>query len=68
LRPTWLKKGGEIGTEGFRFIMQDEHFDDIQLILETPNTERWPEEIKMLEEMTVWAIKDAAGALYKLFV
>jgi deoxyribonuclease-4 len=33
--------------------MQDEHFDDIQLILETPNTERWPEEIKMLEEMTV---------------
>lgn len=42
---------GEIGAEGFRLLMQDEHFDDIPMILETPNTERWPEEITMLYEM-----------------
>lgn len=43
---------GEIGREGFRRIMQDERFDDIPMILETPNTERWPQEIKMLYAMT----------------
>jgi deoxyribonuclease-4 len=42
---------GEIGLEGFYFIMQDERFDDIPLILETPNRDRWLEEIKMLYEM-----------------
>jgi deoxyribonuclease-4 len=42
---------GKIGLDGFRFIMQDERFDGIPLILETPNTERWPKEIKMLYEM-----------------
>lgn len=39
---------GEIGLEAFRFIMQDERFDDIPMILETPNTEIWPEEIDLL--------------------
>jgi deoxyribonuclease-4 len=34
--------------------MQDERFDGIPMILETPNTERWPQEIKMLER---WAGK-----------
>ncbi len=43
---------GEIGLDGFRWIMQDERFDDIPMILETPNTERWPEEIRMLYAMT----------------
>jgi len=43
---------GEIGMEGFRLIMQDERFDEIPMILETPNTERWPEEIRMLYAMT----------------
>jgi deoxyribonuclease-4 len=43
---------GEIGREGFRRIMQDERFDDIPMILETPNKERWPQEIKMLYAMT----------------
>lgn len=43
---------GYIGIEGFEFIMQDARFDDIPLILETPNTNRWPQEIKMLYEMT----------------
>lgn len=42
---------GEIGLEPFRFIMEDERFDDIPLILETPNRERWPDEISMLYEM-----------------
>ncbi|MFH5884274.1 deoxyribonuclease IV [Halalkalibaculum sp. DA3122] len=39
---------GEIGVDAFRLIMQDERFDEIPLILETPNTERWPREIEML--------------------
>ncbi|MDX1618919.1 MAG: deoxyribonuclease IV [Balneolaceae bacterium] len=42
---------GEIGLEAFRFIMQDQRFDDIPLILETPDTDRWPEEIEMLYSM-----------------
>lgn len=43
---------GEIGIEGFKFLMQDTRFDGIPMILETPNTERWPEEIQMLYKMT----------------
>lgn len=42
---------GEIGIDAFRFIMEDDRFDDIPLILETPNTDRWPEEIAMLYGM-----------------
>lgn len=42
---------GQIGKEGFRRIMQDDRFDDIPMILETPNTEHWPEEITQLYEM-----------------
>ena len=42
---------GEIGLEAFRFIMQDQRFDDIPLILETPDTDRWPVEIEMLYSM-----------------
>lgn len=43
---------GEIGLEGFRQIMQDKRFDNIPMILETPNTERWPEEIRILYALT----------------
>lgn len=39
---------GYIGLKGFEWLMQDERLDDIPMILETPNTERWPEEIKLL--------------------
>lgn len=39
---------GEIGLRGFELLMNDERFDDIPMILETPNTERWPEEIELL--------------------
>lgn len=39
---------GEIGLEAFKMIMEDDRFDDIPMILETPDTDRWPEEIEML--------------------
>ena len=39
---------GEIGMTPFELIMKDQRFDDIPLILETPNTERWSDEIEML--------------------
>lgn len=39
---------GTIGTEVFKCIMNDSRFDNIPLILETPNQEIWSEEIKML--------------------
>lgn len=41
---------GMIGIECFRYIMQDARFDGIPLIMETPDEERWPEEIAMLKE------------------
>lgn len=43
---------GEIGLKGFELLMQDERFDDIPMILETPNTENWPEEIKLLYSLS----------------
>lgn len=42
---------GHIGLDAFRFLMQDSRFDDIPMILETPNTENWAEEIAMLYEL-----------------
>lgn len=39
---------GKIGLEGFKLIMRDDRFDDIPMILETPNTDIWPEEIELL--------------------
>ncbi|NGP87949.1 deoxyribonuclease IV [Fodinibius halophilus] len=42
---------GKIGIKGFELLMQDDRFDDIPMILETPNTERWPEEIELLYQM-----------------
>ena len=39
---------GTIGSEAFRFIMQDPRFDNIPLILETPDKSRWAEEILLL--------------------
>lgn len=41
---------GEIGIEGFRALMADRRLDGKPLILETPDTERWSEEIRMLKE------------------
>ncbi|MCC8020134.1 MAG: deoxyribonuclease IV [Rikenellaceae bacterium] len=42
---------GDIGMDCFRFIAEDKRFDDIPLILETPDSEKWPEEIAMLYSM-----------------
>lgn len=39
---------GELGTETFGWIMNDPRFDEIPLILETPDEEMWADEIKML--------------------
>ena len=41
---------GEIGWECFKYIAQDPRFDNIPLVLETPDEERWPEEIAKLKE------------------
>lgn len=41
---------GHLGWDTFRFLMQDPRFDDIPLILETPNDEIWAEEIAKLKE------------------
>ncbi len=42
---------GELGIEPFRMIMQDSRFDDMPLILETPDDSLWAEEIKMLYKL-----------------
>jgi len=39
---------GMIGIEPFKRIMRDSRFDDIPIILETPNETLWKEEIEML--------------------
>jgi deoxyribonuclease IV len=39
---------GQIGMEPFRLLMNDRRFDGIPLILETPESERWAEEIRLL--------------------
>lgn len=40
---------GEIGWECFKYIAQDSRFDNIPLVLETPDEERWAEEIVKLK-------------------
>ena len=39
---------GTLGTEPFNFIMNDPRFDNIPLIMETPDNSLWAEEIRML--------------------
>ena len=41
---------GEIGWECFRYIASDSRFDNVPLILETPDEARWAEEIAKLKE------------------
>ncbi len=40
---------GEIGWECFRYIASDPRFDNIPLVLETPDESRWAEEIAQLK-------------------
>ena len=42
---------GTLGQEVFEYIMKDSRFDNIPLILETPNDEIWAEEIRLLKNM-----------------
>jgi len=42
---------GFIGIEGFRYIMETPCFNDIPLVLETPDPDRWADEIKLLYSM-----------------
>jgi deoxyribonuclease-4 len=42
---------GTLGLDVFRRIMRDPRFDSMPLILETPNDERWAEEIRKLQAM-----------------
>jgi deoxyribonuclease-4 len=42
---------GTLGLEVFRQIMNDERFENIPLILETPDEEKWAEEIALLSSM-----------------
>ncbi|MFZ0134437.1 MAG: deoxyribonuclease IV [Desulfobacterales bacterium] len=44
---------GTLGLEVFRMIMNDPRFDNIPMILETPNDSRWAEEIRMLKGMVM---------------
>ena len=39
---------GEIGLEAFRLLMNDPRFNEIPMILETPNDKIWKEEIELL--------------------
>jgi len=39
---------GKIGRSAFRYIMKDKRFDDIPLILETPDQDKWKKEIRLL--------------------
>lgn len=40
---------GHIGLDAFKAIMRDERVAGMPLILETPDMDRWPEEIRMLK-------------------
>ena len=46
---------GYLGLEAFRLLMQDPRFDDIPLILETPEPGRWPDEIRLLYSLAAEA-------------
>jgi deoxyribonuclease-4 len=42
---------GTLGLDAFRMIMKDPRFDNIPMILETPDDSRWAEEIRILKGM-----------------
>ncbi len=43
---------GFMGIDVFRWIMEDLRFDDIPMILETPDDSIWAEEIKLLKKLS----------------
>jgi len=42
---------GEIGWGCFEYIMGDDRFDGIPMVLETTNPDLWPEEIQELKRL-----------------
>lgn len=42
---------GTLGMDFFKRFVNDARFDNMPIILETPNPARWPEEIKMLYQL-----------------
>ena len=42
---------GCIGMEGFKYIMQSPYFDNMPLVLETPEPDLWADEIKLLRSV-----------------
>ena len=44
---------GRMGIRPFQFLMRDKRFGDIPMILETPESANWAEEIKMLQGFEV---------------
>ena len=42
---------GTLDMTVFRYIARDKRFDDMPLILETPDESRWPQEIALLKEL-----------------
>ena len=42
---------GKLGLAPFQMLMADDRFDEIPMILETPDNDRWAEEIEMLSRM-----------------
>ena len=42
---------GLLGIEVFKCIMKDKRFENMPLVLETPNEELWAQEIRQLQEM-----------------
>lgn len=43
---------GTLGTDFFKRFMNDARFDNVPIILETPDEERWSEEIRFLRAMS----------------
>ncbi len=44
---------GKIGMDLFGFLVNDPRFDEIPMILETPDSDIWPKEIKLLYSLIV---------------
>jgi len=42
---------GTLGVEAFRLFLQDDRFDNIPCILETPGEEFWPSEVELLKSL-----------------
>jgi len=53
-RPTWKPEERGNGERVFRRIMNDSWFDNMPLILETPDESLWEEEIKWLYQLVQW--------------